>query len=167
MLSLHWQRKRQPIIIGLLLHLRPQMNSFQNSWLLQEFFFFFLLSILPHPRRHFVASYSIPLCSLWLSIWCWPILKESQLGFLFCYKSSSSHVCLHRGNPSEELDMCLNKQARKNKTRQGHQIFVVFGEWVISLMPHKEKTSEVFSQGRISFLDNFKANQPAWLTWLY
>lgn len=119
MLSLHWQRKRQPIIIGLLLHLRPQMNSFQNSWLLQEFFFFFLLSILPHPRRHFVASYSIPLCSLWLSIWCWPILKESQLGFLFCYKSSSSHVCLHRGNPSEELDMCLNKQARKKQNKTG------------------------------------------------
>lgn len=119
MLSLYWQRKRQPIIIGLLLHLRPQMNIFQNLWLLQEFFFFFLLSILPHPRRHFVASYSIPLCSLWLSIWYWPILKESQLGFLFCYKSSSSHVCLHHGNPSEELDMCLNKQARKKQNKTG------------------------------------------------
>lgn len=81
--------------------------------------FFFLLSILPHPRRHFVGSYSIPLCSLWLSIWYWSILKESQLGFLFCYKSSSSHVCLHHGNPSEELDMCLNKQARKKQNKTG------------------------------------------------
>lgn len=91
-------------------------------------FFFFLLSILPHPSRHFVASYSIPLCSLWLSIWYWSILKESQLGFLFCYKSSSSHVCLHHGNPSEELDMCLNKQARKKQNRDTRYLLCLENE---------------------------------------
>lgn len=139
MLSLYWQRKRQPIIIGLLLHLRPQMNIFQNLWLLQEFFFF---------PTEYSATSTQALCGKLFNSFVFTLAKYLVLAH-FERKPAGFSVllqifkqpCLPPSWKSiEELDMCLNKQARKKK--QGHQIFVVFGEWVISLMPHKEKTDK-------------------------
>lgn len=141
MLSLYWQRKRQPIIIGLLLHLRPQMNIFQNLWLLQEFFFF---------STEYSATSTQALCGKLFNSFVFTLAKYLVLAH-FERKPAGFSVllqifkqpCLPPSWKSiEELDMCLNKQARK-KNRDTR--YLLCWEWVISLMPHKEKTSDKFS----------------------
>lgn len=129
MLSLYCQRKRQAIITGLLLHLRPQMNIFQNLWLLSK------MCILPYPHWRFMASFSIPLCSVWFGLGKYLVLAHfdrTPAGFSVVSQISKQPCLAPLWKSIGELDVSLKKLARKKERTQK---CVVFGKWFSSLMP--------------------------------
>ncbi len=106
--------------------------------------FYLPLCTLPYPHWHSMASFSIPLCSLWFSLAkCFgigPFWKEASRIFCCVTNLQAAMVEIHRQVGRVPKKTCKNKR----DTRK----FVVFGKWVSSLMPSANMRSLI----RTSFL---------------